>query len=1100
MNCKFPYHNKDKCLKKAIKNKNFCKIHMYYETKINLDDIKWCNKHNKTPLLNNECSHCNKELEKIKNKILCKGITIKNNNCNFSPLENSEYCSLHQTYKKWKELIDSGKKICTNWIRGCWSEINDDFNRCLECREKERNNDKILRIKKREDAIIFNSINSDIKMCKDCNDITDKLFNSCCFTCYKIKYNSIKKRAPRESFNQRLYYYKCNALKRNLVWNLEDETAINFMKQNCYYCNYKYIINGIDRINSNKGYFIDNCVSCCFQCNSMKERKSINDFLDICEHIVSYNKLFKGQLNNNLFEKSEHQTFSKYKYNANKRGIIFNISQEEFNKLFKMKCTYCGSFLEGCNGIDRINSNKGYFSENCTPCCKICNFMKLDYTKDQFIEKCLMITYKKYNMIYKINDLNTEKDKLIKMFQNIEYVKETLNEDFKYLKDESYYKNLIWNYPLTNIQNIKIKLVFATSPELMDIWYFYRNNVSSIPFQKNSKLVGRVIYILVKDKITDKYLGIMSLSSDIMHLEDRDDYIGWTHNNKVINKKINYLMNLSTCVSLQPFGFNFNGGKLLTKLAFSKEISDFYQEKYNQPLLGITTTGLYGKSIQYDRLKELKFVGYTKGNSTYKIPSDIIEQCKLYLMSLGKNYSKKLFIISQTLKELGLDKKDYMSDNQKGIYFGFCHPQAKKFLCEEIDNLIDYTPNLSKTIFKDWLNKWGIKRYNHLIETKRFITSCVDSKEINTKKEYFQKYYQEKKAEKEKYIIIPTDKLILPLNITTYEEKNTYYIQYNKTIEGKRYTVRKKIISNNLEENLNNLVMAIKEKFPDLILPEMKSYNSELFKPIKEEQINIKNDTPKEIKLLEEKIMKAKKEYFQKRYQEKKLEKEKDLIIHSDKLILPQNITKYEEKGVYYIAFNKNIDAVRYSLKQKIVSNDIQKNLDNLIISLKKKYLNIEIPEMKILNPHLFKPFKEEQKVDENKIIQKPVLPKNFSICTINNIDYIQYCKKIDNQKYQYKIKINSYNLQNVINSFVDNINNKYKLNIPNQTIENPQNWKTTNKILNKEPSEEKQKSISRQTKYLEKKKAELGDETFKALKAKQARERREKKKQEIDL
>jgi esterase/lipase superfamily enzyme len=421
----------------------------------------------------------------------------------------------------------------------------------------------------------------------------------------------------------------------------------------------------------------------------MKERKSINNFFDICEHIVSYNKLFKGQLNNNLFEKSEHQTYSKYKYNANKRGIIFNISQEEFNKFFKMKCTYCGSFLEGCNGIDRINSNKGYFSENCTPCCKICNFMKLDYTKDQFIEKCLMITYKKYNMIYKIDDLNTEKAKLIKMFQNIEYVKETLNEDFKYIKDESYYKNLIWNYPLTNIQNIKIKLVFATSPELMDIWYFYRNNVSSIPFQKNSKLVGRVIYILVKDKITDKYLGIMSLSSDIMHLEDRDDYIGWTHKNKVINKKINYLMNLSTCVSLQPFGFNFNGGKLLTKLAFSKEISDFYQEKYNQPLLGITTTGLYGKSIQYDRLKELKFVGYTKGNSTYKIPSDIIEQCKLYLMSLGKNYSKKLFIVSQTLKELGLDKKDYMSDNQKGIYFGFCHPQAQDFLCENINNLDD---------------------------------------------------------------------------------------------------------------------------------------------------------------------------------------------------------------------------------------------------------------------------------------------------------------------------------------------------------------------------------------------------------------------------
>jgi hypothetical protein len=77
-------------------------------------------------------------------------------------------------------------------------------------------------------------------------------------------------------------------------------------------------------------------------------------------------------------------------------------------------------------------------------------------------------------------------------------------------------------------------------------------------------------------------------------------------------------MNLSTCVGLQPFAFNYNGGKLLVKLAFSKEVMDKFYEKYNEQLLGIITTGLYGKSIQYDRLKELKFIGYTSGNSVYK--------------------------------------------------------------------------------------------------------------------------------------------------------------------------------------------------------------------------------------------------------------------------------------------------------------------------------------------------------------------------------------------------------------------------------------------------------------------------------------------------
>ena len=40
MTCKFPYHNKDICLEKAINNKKFCKNHMYYETKIDIDNIK----------------------------------------------------------------------------------------------------------------------------------------------------------------------------------------------------------------------------------------------------------------------------------------------------------------------------------------------------------------------------------------------------------------------------------------------------------------------------------------------------------------------------------------------------------------------------------------------------------------------------------------------------------------------------------------------------------------------------------------------------------------------------------------------------------------------------------------------------------------------------------------------------------------------------------------------------------------------------------------------------------------------------------------------------------------------------------------------------
>ena len=178
-------------------------------------------------------------------------------------------------------------------------------------------------------------------------------------------------------------------------------------------------------------------------------------------------------------------------------------------------------------------------------------------------------------------------------------------------------------------------------------------------------------------------------------------------------------MNLSTCVPLQPFGFNFTGGKLLTKLIFSKEVLDEFKKKYKQNLLGITTTGVYGKSIQYDRLKEMKFVGYTKGFSTFKIPVEIINKCRQYLIKKNIKYKRKLHIVTKVLSDLGLNKNDYISDNMKGIYFGFCHPDANKFLKGEINELSNYVPRTANEIFKDWFDRWAFKRYNHLEKNNR---------------------------------------------------------------------------------------------------------------------------------------------------------------------------------------------------------------------------------------------------------------------------------------------------------------------------------------------------------------------------------------------
>jgi hypothetical protein len=57
---------------------------------------------------------------------------------------------------------------------------------------------------------------------------------------------------------------------------------------------------------------------------------------------------------------------------------------EEFVPLINYSCVYCNK--NPCRGVDRIDSSKSYTVENTQPCCRICNIMKNDMSKTDFIE------------------------------------------------------------------------------------------------------------------------------------------------------------------------------------------------------------------------------------------------------------------------------------------------------------------------------------------------------------------------------------------------------------------------------------------------------------------------------------------------------------------------------------------------------------------------------------------------------------------------------------------------------------------------------------------------------------------------------------------
>jgi len=87
--------------------------------------------------------------------------------------------------------------------------------------------------------------------------------------------------------------------------------------------------------------------------------------------------------------------FSTYKRNAKIRGISFNISIEQFESIIVLPCVYCGDRDVQDPprvGVDRIDNNRSYTLENCSPCCSKCNHAKARMSKNEFIDLCYKIT------------------------------------------------------------------------------------------------------------------------------------------------------------------------------------------------------------------------------------------------------------------------------------------------------------------------------------------------------------------------------------------------------------------------------------------------------------------------------------------------------------------------------------------------------------------------------------------------------------------------------------------------------------------------------------------------------------------------------------
>lgn len=241
---------------------------------------------------------------------------------------------------------------------------------------------------------------------------------------------------------------------------------------------------------------------------------------------------------------------------------------------------------------------------------------------------------------------------------------------------------------------------------------------------------GRNLKFFVLDRHTKKLLGLISCGSDVTSIRVRDHYIGWKKENKFEQGKLDNVLIASTIVAVQPLGYNFLGGKLIAVLSTCKVIRDTWEKKYNNKLIGVTTTSLYGIHSQYNGIPRFKTLGESAGKILIK-PDD--EIYFVWNSWLKKNYpdefedaisrtSPKQNVLNRIFKHLGIKSRDYEHGFKRGIYFAQMYENGNEYLRNEISDKklkLKSKFNNDYECVSDWWKPKAIRRYLKLIKENR---------------------------------------------------------------------------------------------------------------------------------------------------------------------------------------------------------------------------------------------------------------------------------------------------------------------------------------------------------------------------------------------
>lgn len=215
---------------------------------------------------------------------------------------------------------------------------------------------------------------------------------------------------------------------------------------------------------------------------------------------------------------------------------------------------------------------------------------------------------------------------------------------------------------------------------------------------------GRRLRYLVWDDGHERLMGILAIGDPVFNLRSRDEYIGWTGEQR--GTQLVHTMDAYVLGAVPPYS-QLLGGKVVAALLRTREIYDDFlaaygaregviSKKINQArLAAITTTSSMGRSSVYNRLKldstfYLKPIGYSSGYGHFHIPDKLFQDLREYLRTkkhayadehaFGKGPNWKMRVTRTALELIGMRSNLMMHGVKREVFVCEMACNSVKFL------------------------------------------------------------------------------------------------------------------------------------------------------------------------------------------------------------------------------------------------------------------------------------------------------------------------------------------------------------------------------------------------------------------------------------